>query len=150
MIAISLYTIGGYAQLPKNSIDMDGLTVFKLNSDKDNSLKVYAYTPGAYSAGICRIIIRSGNSAIPMAALAERFKFLHSIAGSAEEEVTPIVTGYALMFLLVKTDFGAEHITIETKDGRSIGDNVSELFGDKTVAVMTGTCYPPKNNIVTD
>lgn len=139
--SLNLYAQQNHETIYPESVDLDGLTVFSLNDYPGNKLTVYGHTSGAYSAGICRIILRStgGNSAF--LSLADRFNFTTSIAGLPEGQATPIVTPHALMFKLMKVDYGFEHVIIETKDGKSIGENITSLFGDQTVAVMAGTCY---------
>lgn len=141
ILAISLFSLCTYATPSEDSIDIDGLTVFKLNSLSVNRFKIYGHTSGAITAGICRIIIRSNHREEAFSKLAERFNFIHQMAGMPEEEVSPIITTYALMFKLRKVDFGFESITLVTKNGKSIGENISDLFGDTNVAVLAGTCY---------
>jgi hypothetical protein len=140
-LAIFIYSLTVHAFPANPSIDIDGLTVFHLNSFAEKTLTIYGHSAGALSAGICRIIIRSNDSDPAFMRVTERFKFTRSFAGLPNEEITPIVTGHALMFKLMRVDYGFENITLETKDGKSIGENISSLFGNKTVAVLAGTCY---------
>lgn len=141
LLLVSLLTASTFALAAE--VDLDGLTVFPLNELADNTLTIVGHSSGAYSSGICRIIIRSNSNTMEpdFRLLAERFKFTHGIGGMPEEDVSLIETHYALMYKLMKTDFGFEHIIMESKDGKSIGENVSALFGDNTVAVIAGTCY---------
>lgn len=140
ILFFSLFSLSSYAA-PANSIDIDGLSVYPLNPVQTNNLTVYGHTSGAISAGICRIIIRSAHGEDGFADLAKRFKFTQSLGGMPGQEVAPIVKRYALMFKLMKVDYGFENVLIETKDGKSIGENIKAVFGDTPVAVIAGTCY---------
>lgn len=123
------------------SVEIHGLTIVQLNKFSSNSLKVYPQRGSSISSGICRIIIRDNGSAMGdyYRQLAERLKFTHTIFGQSEE-MTPIVDDNTIM-LKVTSDFGDESFDIVTKDGRNIGDHITEIFGDNTVAVMSGACY---------
>lgn len=141
MLFLALFSLTSYA-IPENSVDLNGLTVYPLNSIKSNNLTIYGHTSGAISAGICRIIIRSAHGEDGFFELAKRFKFTQSLGGIPGEEVTPITKRYALMFKLMKTDYGFENVVMESKDGKSIGENITAVFGKNvTVAAMAGTCY---------
>lgn len=143
MAIVSLFSLSAYA-IP--SIDVYGLTLFKLNSVSSNILEIKAASSGAFSSGVCRLIIRANANSGAFFKATERFRFIHKDLTGIEEEVTPIVTGSALMFKLMKSDFAFESITMETKDGRSIGENITTLFGE-TVAVMADPCYAPVANV---
>jgi len=139
-LAISLYSLTSYATAP--SIDLDGLSVINLNLISSNSLQIYGHTSGAASAGICRIILRSNDQIDGYYKLTERFNFIHGMFGADTGAVTPKMFSYAAMFELMSTDYGFEYVRIETKDGRSIGQNMVELFGGQEIAAMAGTCVP--------
>lgn len=141
LFVISLWFSNGYAAKSESSIDIDGLTVFKLNSVSENRLKIYGHTSGAISAGICRIIIRSSERNEAFKKFTQRFKFLHQMFNDPEEEITPIITNHAIMYKLMKVDYGFENITIETRDGKSIEENMTALVGNTPVAVLAGSCY---------
>lgn len=123
-------------------VEIRGLTVVPLNRFESNSLKIYAQRGSAISAGICRIVIRDNGNALGdyYRQLAARFKFTHTSFGQSEE-ITPIVTDTSIMFKLVTGDFGDENFDIVTKDGKSIGHNITEIFNNNTVAIMAGPCY---------
>lgn len=126
-----------YATTP--TVDLKGLTVLHLNNFSQNSLMVTASYGSAGSNGLCRIIIRS-NSGGDFKHLAESFKFTYR--GFDEVyEIAPVITDYALMFKLKYGDFGHESITIESRDGKSIGENIAKFFGEDIVAIIPGTCF---------
>lgn len=145
LLIASFYSLTCFA-IPE--VDINGLSVIPLNDFSQSSLRVYGHTSGASSAGICRIIIRSnGGYNEGFEKMTERFKFIHGIFGKDDGEATPIQAYYALMFKLLRVDYGFEYITLETKDGKSIGENIKKLFGDNPIAVIAGSCYPAKANI---
>jgi hypothetical protein len=138
MLVISLWSLAAYA-IP--TFDLDGLKQFNLNNVSSTRYKFYGDSSGTATPGICRIIIRTGWTG-DFNQLAQKFKFIYGWGSGNEREVTPIITQYALMFqLMKKTDFAYDYIIIESKDGRSIGQHINELFGATTVAVIAGTCY---------
>ncbi len=150
MLILALFSLTTHAApaIPENAIDIDGLTQFSLNKYSANTLRIYGHTSGAASAGICRIIIRSKNGLYNggFKQLADRFTFKRTFFPADNEPVTPIITAYALMFQLHKTDYGFENILMESKDGKSIGENIKEVFkgqnqGEVPIAVIAGTCY---------
>jgi hypothetical protein len=139
MLIVSLYSLTAYAVVP--TVYLDGLAQYKLNSITDSRYQIFGHTSGSFSAGICRIILRSTYNG-DFRQLAERFNFIYGVQGGAETPVTPIIKNYALMFQLAKkTDFTYDYIRIESKNGKSIGKNISEILGDKTISAIAGTCY---------
>lgn len=123
-------------------VEIHGLTVVPLNTFQSSSLKIYAQRGSSISSGICRIVIRDNGNSVgdSFRQLAEKFKFTHTTFGQSEEG-TPIVTDTAIMFKLVTGDFGDENFDIVTKDGKTIGQNITEIFKNNTVAIMAGPCY---------
>lgn len=160
MLAVSLFSFNSYAipaqpqdsppDLPPGAayIDINGLTVFNLNSLSENSILISARSSGALSSGICRIIIRSElGDYSGFSQLANNFTFTKYIMSSPGVTVTPTATAGGLIFdKLMQSDYSFERIYMQTKDGRSIGENVRKIFGDKTVAIIAGTCYPKKSS----
>ncbi|GEM_PF-2411851 len=150
MLFLLLLSFNTYAiPIPDDSLlTIDGLTVVKLNNIEAKSIRFVVFSPGDGS-GTCRLIIRSDKSNDAFKKFNERFKFTQGNIGSTRVDVTPMSSRYGLSFKLPKGVFIAETVGIETKNGKSIAENITSLFSIMSgeehypiVAVLAGMCSP--------
>lgn len=140
VILASLLSINAYA-IPAANANLDNLTIIKLNDIQENHLSVRVAYPYKNGSGTCSIIIRTRYS-VDLKKLADKFVFIQDISGS------PVIpnssTNGALMFALVEDAF-VDGIKIETKDGKSIAENIASVLppagkNNNDVGVVGGVC----------
>lgn len=142
MVFTSLLSISSYA-MPAKSIDVDNLSMVKLNDVQENRLTIKMSYAGKPYSGSCSIVVRTRRGFDDtIVKLSDKFNFIHWL--SSESIVPDVSTRGTLIFPLQKGSF-VDGITIETKDGKSIAENISSFFhGSKDsnydVGALTGIC----------
>ncbi len=145
---LSILSMSSFAASTDDPVQMDGLSIFKLNDFQQKSIAFQVQMPGKYS-GVCHLIIRSNGSDKAFTKFAKQFIITETYTGNDESrKVTPVSSSYGLSMKLSLHEgpYISDTIKIETYDGRSIADNIKDSFpnlGASSIAVLTGMCNLP-------
>jgi hypothetical protein len=137
LISSFLFATNSYAKPDNDFIYLSNLSIIKLNDIPYNKLYIHVGYPGKRVSGSCSIVIRSegGDADGALKKLADRFIFTKI----ADTPIIPDSSNNAALVFPLKQGTFVDRITIETKDGKSIGENVtSASIG--YVGVFAGVC----------
>jgi len=135
---LSMLTIDATA-MPAKKIDIDNITPVFLNKIDESIVEIsQAYTGKEYS-GSCSTVIRTRRaSGHTLRQLSQRLNIYRLYT---QNIITPSTVSYGAIVFPLASDRFLDGIRIETKDGKSIKENVASIAGkDTDIAVLAGVC----------
>ncbi len=137
LLSASLLSINVHA----SDITLYNRDAVKLNDIQDNQLNVTVYYSGKKISGICSVVIKAhGGEDKLFKALANQFTYTDKYA--SPEKIEPnMSTARAVVIPLGEYRF-VDTITISTKNGKSIAENISAAFPgpDNEIGLSAGVC----------